>query len=172
VSTLWDGKVYANTSVHLAFYDVKRAIGNGYGVRVLYGASGSGSTTTLHAAVLGKRLDGTAVVGDRAIVFQTRAFKALRHFQAQLGKHWVGLSGIDTALKLLHLLVAPLEEGTFQRNMTKLRGHLTIPSAYDPNTVENLALQIHPFAQVKATRKGPRVPQRPHPQTLLFGGWN
>jgi hypothetical protein len=75
VSTLRDGKIFANTSVHLACYDVKRAIRNGYGVRVLYGAPGSGMTTTLHAAVRGKRLDGT-VVGDRAIVFQTREYKA------------------------------------------------------------------------------------------------
>jgi hypothetical protein len=75
VSTLRDGKIYANTSVHYAWYDVKRAIRNGYGVRVLYDAPGSGSTTTLHAAVFGKPLDGT-VVGNRAIVFQSQTFKA------------------------------------------------------------------------------------------------
>jgi hypothetical protein len=104
----------------------------------------------------------------KAIVFQTREYKAesakdwLRGFQSQLGKHWVGLPGSETALELLHLLVAPLEEDTFQSFVAKLRGHSTIPSAYDPNTVKNLALLIHPFYSTQGNkergheyRKGP-----------------
>lgn len=148
-SCFGDNIIYESSSVASAAYDIRRALAIGYGTHALYGGKGSGLTTTLHAAVRGRKLDGT-VVGTRAIVFPgpqkaEDSEQWLAFFQEKLGKHWTGLSGFDTANKIVRIL-----------SFTK-ENFLNFPKSYDPNKLKDLSLNIYSL-----------VPGREQPKSFKY----
>jgi len=171
-------KIYGTGSIVSAAFDVRRGLLMGGGFYVLFGGKGSGLTTTLHAAVRGRKDDGTKV-GCRSIVFDRivgakTSEEWLKLFQEGLGKHWVGLSGQATAKKLIGILNDT--EETLVNDFLRVIGQEPMsPKFHDPDKVKDLSLDISPLVpgvhQTKDSHKykNPKFLERDGDRGIIVG---